>query len=144
MTAVAQALAEFQRSHRALLVAAQVLRDALEAAAGASTHYTPADVRVIQMTVAEHYRLALPALASRDRRVVVARPRLIAITLCAELTIHTTTVIAAAFNRDHGMVHHARAAVAAWCDTERATAAEFQTLRATAVAALKETTRHVA
>jgi chromosomal replication initiation ATPase DnaA len=64
-------------------------------------------IAAIQKCVAEYYRLPLWQMTSMRKKREVARPRMLAMFLCKELTAYGYSVIARAFNRDHTTVLHA-------------------------------------
>lgn len=141
MATTAQALAEFRQCYTSLLLAADVLRTAIEREAGVGGAMPP-EMRAIQIVVATHYRLAPVDLLSQRRTNEIAHPRMVALALCRELTDFTQIAIGNAFGRDHGTVIHAQRAVADWCACDPKFAARYKTLRAAAAAAVAEAKAH--
>lgn len=118
MLPVADALAQLRAAHEAFVLAAGRLVDALELAQTGAVHGVPREVVIVQGIVARRFGITRAQLVSRDRRREVSMPRLIALALAHTFTRLTTARLAAAFGRDHGMVHHARRTVNGWCETD--------------------------
>lgn len=83
----------------------------------------------VQRAVCRHYGVSIEELTgpSRDRRV--SAPRQMAMYLSCELTRESLPTIAAAFNRNHSTVVHARDKVAAECASDPDAAAAADSLK---------------
>lgn len=86
-------------------------------------------VSSIQSAVASHFGLSVDQLVSDSRESRVAAPRQLAMYLSCELTGQTLPSIAAAFQRNHSTVVHARDKVAAACAGGGDLAATADTLK---------------
>jgi chromosomal replication initiator protein len=96
----------------------------------ATEHHSPrVPITRIQAAVAEHFDLSLEELLGKDRSKRVAGPRQIAMFLACELSGETLPMIAAAFDRDHSTVIHAREKVGSTHRTDPAAAAAVDSLR---------------
>jgi chromosomal replication initiator protein len=83
----------------------------------------------IQNAVAEHFGLTVEQLRSPSRESRLAAPRQMAMYLSCELTRDSLPTIAAAFERNHSTVIHARDKLAATCGSGGDLAATADTLR---------------
>jgi chromosomal replication initiation ATPase DnaA len=127
MTPLEKATARYQFHAMALADAAKELR--------ALTHVglPPAarpEIQAIQRCVAQHYRMPVEVLWSRDRHEPYITARLQAIALCRQATELTLVEIGQSFRRDHGCVIHAVRAVESRCETEPRYRAQFGALLA--------------
>lgn len=68
-------------------------------------------VIAIQRAVGEYFRVPVSELRSQTRKRGVAQPRMIAMSLCCEMTALSLPQIGHLFDRDHTTVIHARRAV---------------------------------
>lgn len=91
-----------------------------------------ADIKLIQELCAKHYGVSVGSMRSRTKVTAFARPRMVAIALCHELTEHTLADIGSAFLRDHGTVSNAVRAVANRAATEPKFASDYALLLASA------------
>lgn len=138
MLPVADALAQLRAAHEAFVLAAGRMVDALELAQTGTVHGVPREVVIVQGIVARRFDITRAQLISRDRRRQVSMPRLIALALAATFTRLTDARLAAAFGRDHGMVHHARRTVAGWCETDPTLKAIVESLCTECAAAIPQ------
>ena len=82
----------------------------------------------ISAEVCERYSLPPLALIARDRRAVLARPRMIAMFLARKLTRHSLAYIGRWFGRDHSTVAHAVARIEQLCIADVALVAQLVVL----------------
>lgn len=112
-----QALLQFRvrmtELHRALQ-AAEAAAFVLEGRLGVAVGEVPAPPRIhrIQEVVADHFGFTRARMLRRDRHQDVARTRMVAMTLCRELTRYSLESIGLAFGgMDHGTVISAAKAI---------------------------------
>lgn len=134
-TPAREKLMRFRAAYSALLVAAEEMRDELEAAAGTAPE-VPADLAAIRETVAQFYGVSAADLAGPRRQTYITFARLMAMALCGELLTHTQRAIAGAFCREHAMVPYSRSAIADWRSLKPANEARYQVLRESCRAAI--------
>jgi chromosomal replication initiator protein len=94
-----------------------------QTAGRATAHHRPVvPIDRIQAAVADHFDLSVDELLSKDRARRVSGPRQIAMYLACECSGQTLPMIAAAFDRDHSTIVHARDKVRAAHRTDPAAA----------------------
>ena len=101
----------------------QTLEDLLE------FNSKPIGIYEIQKTVADYYDIKVSDLKSDSRRVVIIRPRQIAMKLARELTTESLAAIGKAFgNRDHTTVLHANKRIDKLLKEQPPLKSDFRTL----------------
>ncbi len=128
-------LARFRTAYAELLSAAEAVRAEIERAADPHGS-APADIALVQATVAQAYGLPVERLSIKVRDSRTALARHVAMALCGRYTPHTRVVIGRAFGLYGQMVRHAERSVADRCATDSDFAAEFEAVTTKVAAAL--------